>query len=350
VNRWLSVAVSALTCATACSMVDHPDTDANVTSRETTAGPAPTKSGAHTRHFSLRYEATVQSAPDGAKDVDLWLPVAHDTAFQKVKVTNVAAPAGHEINVEPTLGNRIFHVRVPVSSLPLVVAIDYDVERSERCTDLSSSSTTARLAPAERTGYLVGTALVPVGAATESMAGFHSAGGDALAVARQAYDHVLAKMRYDKPKNSGWGTGSTEWACKEGFGNCTDFHAYFMSLVRSEEIPARFTMGIPLPADQHEGEIPGYHCWAEFFVDGKGWIPVDISEAWKVAAKQPAMVDYYFGGLTPDRVEFSLGRDVPLVPSAAAGARNFFIYPYCEIDGKTAASDAISKKFSFKDL
>jgi transglutaminase-like putative cysteine protease len=330
-------------------MVGDPNSDASVAARDAGSRAAATRPDAKSRHFTFRYEATVSAAPAGAQHVDLWLPVAQDTQFQKIRVTNVSAPAGHEINVEPTLGNRIFHVRVPASSLPLAVAIDYDVVRQERCTDFSAPVHDAALAPSVRAGYLAGSKLVPVGADVESMAGFHASSGDTVAVARGIYDHVLARMRYDKPANSGWGKGSTDWACKEGFGNCTDFHSYFMSLARTEKIPARFSMGFPLPTDSHEGTIGGYHCWAEFFVDGRGWIPVDISEAWKVKTKQPAMVDYYFGGLTPDRVEFSQGRDVPLVPAAAGGARNFFVYPYCEIDGKEAAADSVAKKFSFKD-
>jgi transglutaminase-like putative cysteine protease len=338
------------TLAAACANSGSAKSDLVVAKNEGSAGPAPTRSGAKARHFTFRYEATVKSAPEGSKTVDLWLPVAHDTEFQKVKVTAVNAPAGHEINVEPTLANKIFHVRAPASALPLAVSIDYDVERTERRTDLAAPKGDAAIPAGERPAYLQGTQLVPVGAAVETMAGFKSSGGDSVAVARQAYDHVFKKMRYDKPDNSGWGKGSTEWACKEGFGNCTDFHAYFMSIARTENLPCRFTMGVSLPTDKHEGELAGYHCWAEFFSDGRGWIPVDISEASKAAAKSPEMVDYYFGGLTADRVEFSLGRDVPLVPKQAGAPLNFFVYPYCEIDGKVAAKDAIARKFSFKDL
>src|SRR3712207_7840796 len=40
-----------------------------------------------------------------------------------------------------------------------------------------------------------------------------------------------------------------------------------------------------------------YHCWAAFAPAGRGWVPVDISEA----DKHPEMTDYYFGNLTADR-------------------------------------------------
>ena len=58
-------------------------------------------------------------------------------------------------------------------------------------------------------------------------------------------------------------------------------------------------MGFPLPPKRGEGDIGGYHCWALFKPEGKGWVPVDISEA----NKDPKMTEYYFGNLTEDRVD-----------------------------------------------
>ena len=88
----------------------------------------------------------------------------------------------------------------------------------------------------------------------------------------------------------------------------------------------------------------GYHCWAKFKPDGKGWIPVDISEA----NKNPKLKDYYFGNLTADRVAFSTGRDIDLVPKQAGPPLNFFVYPYVEVDGKPY--DECAASFTFKDV
>ena len=79
---------------------------------------------------------------------------------------------------------------------------------------------------------------------------------------------------------TGWGRGDAMFACDARTGNCTDFHSYFIALARAVGIPARFAIGATIPADKTEGTIEGYHCWAEFFADGR-WVPVDISEAWK---------------------------------------------------------------------
>ena len=312
--------------------------------------PAPTVADPKSRHFEFTYETTVKEAPTGAAQVDLWLPVAQTTPFQTVVLKNVEAPSDHAIATEPTLGNQIFHVRVAATQLPATVRLTYDVTRLEEKSDFTAGATGAKLSAEERARFLAGSKLVPVGESVTTLSGgFKRKGGDSIATGREAYDFVLGKMRYSKD-GTGWGTGSTEWACSSGYGNCTDFHAYFMSLTRTSGVPSRFLMGASIPTDKSEGEVAGYHCWAEFFAEGRGWVPVDISEADKVADKDPAMAGFYFGGLTKDRIEFTTGRDVPLVPAAASGPRNFFVYPYCEVDGKEAAKESITRKFSFKDL
>ena len=45
---------------------------------------------------------------------------------------------------------------------------------------------------------------------------------------------------------------------------------------------------------------------------------------------------------------FSIGRDIPVTPSPAAGPLNFIIYPYVEVDGKPFTD--YEKTFSLKDV
>jgi hypothetical protein len=75
-------------------------------------------------------------------------------------------------------------------------------------------------------------------------------------------------------------------------------------------------------------------------------VPVDISEA----NKDPRRKDYYLGNLSPDRVTFSTGRDLELVPRQAGKPVNFLVYPYVEVGGKEYPQSKIDRRFSFKDL
>jgi transglutaminase-like putative cysteine protease len=149
-------------------------------------------------------------------------------------------------------------------------------------------------------------------------------------------------MKYDKT-GTGWGHGDVMYACNAKKGNCTDFHSLFIAMARSRNIPSRFEIGFPIPADKHSGEIAGYHCWAEFFEPKHGWIPVDISEAWK----HPEKKDYFFGAHDANRVQFSMGRDLELSPKQEGAPLNYFVYPYVEVEGKEYSN--VSNDFSFAD-
>jgi len=161
--------------------------------------------------------------------------------------------------------------------------------------------------------------------------------------ARAIYDYVFTTMKYDK-SGTGWGHGDVLYACDAKKGNCTDFHSLFIAMARSLGIPARFEIGFPLPPDQHSAEIAGYHCWSDFYIEGKGWIPVDISEAWK----HPEKHDYFFGSHDVNRVQFSMGRDLRLNPAQAGKPLNYFVYPYVEVEGEEYPN--VSLAFSFADV
>jgi len=164
-----------------------------------------------------------------------------------------------------------------------------------------------------------------------------------VAKAKAAYDYLFTNMRYDKT-GSGWGRGEALWACDSKRGDCTDFHSLFIAVMRADGIPARFDIGFPLPENKEKGDIPGYHCWAEFYAHKTGWIPVDISEAWKAKEKQ----DYFFGSVDANRVQFSTGRDVTLSPKQARPELNYFVYRNVEIDAKPC--DRLDKQFNFEEV
>ncbi len=151
----------------------------------------------------------------------------------------------------------------------------------------------------------------------------------AIMQARALYDYIIDNMKYIKAGK--YGTGDAIYACDALTGNCTEFHSLFISLARSAGIPSRFAVGASIPSDRDEGGIDGYHCWAEFYAEGKWW-PVDISEA----NKYTALATYYFGRHPANRIEFSQGRDLIIEPGPHTGPINFLAYPVMEI-GKTPA-------------
>jgi transglutaminase-like putative cysteine protease len=217
---------------------------------------------------------------------------------------------------------------------PIELELAFEVTRFE--TKGGGSAT-----PEELAELKLPDAMIPLDGKVAAVAASLKTSSDPRETARALYLHTLERMRYDKPEgDQGWGRGDAEWACDAKFGNCTDFHSYFMGLARVKGLAARFEMGFPIPGGQEkEAKVGGYHCWAYVWVEPDGWVPVDISEA----DKNPDKAEYFFGALDANRVTMTGGRDLVLDPQPACGTLNFFVYPYAEIDGQPA--EGVTKAF-----
>lgn len=297
------------------------------------------------RHFTFHYAFTVKNVPAGKK-VRIWIPAAHSDANQEVKVVSVKGDLRLKKTRESKYGNEIYFAETSNSTQPeLHFDVEYDVVRHERIAlNPAPHVVTASLTSKERQQDLQPDTLVPITGLPADLAVKVTEGKtQPLDKARAIYDYVFTTMRYDKT-GTGWGHGDVLYACDAKKGNCTDFHSLFIAMARSQGIPARFEIGFPLPPDKHSSEIAGYHCWSDFYIDGKGWIPVDISEAWK----HPEKREYFFGSHDVHRLQFSMGRDLQLNPAQDGKPLNYFVYPYVEVDGREYPN--VSLAFSFADV
>jgi transglutaminase-like putative cysteine protease len=306
------------------------------------------------REFELTYSARIGELPAGAHRVEVWLPYPVSDDSQEVTVDAVTAPASYEVVKEPRFGNSILHLALTEPrERELAVDMKVRVRRREyirrdfavaagakptAATAAATSAATAAVSP-----WLRPDRLVPLDERIRTLAAEVTRGRQGeLEKARAIYDYVVATMSYDK-SGTGWGNGDIYWACDAKRGNCTDFHALFIGLARAVGIPAKFEIGLPLPESRGQGEIGGYHCWAEFYLAGYGWVPVDASEA----RKNPEKRGYFFGALDENRVQLSIGRDLVLAPRQAGAPLNYFIYPYVEVDGQPFAK--VARKFRYED-
>ena len=300
------------------------------------------------RHFTFHYAFTVKNVSPGER-LRVWIPLAHSDAFQDVKVASKDGDLPLKQIHQPAYGNEVLYAETAKADKgEYKFSVDYVVARREHVVLVNGKQVTdtpsSRVPSIELARYLEPDRLVPVTGVPAQLAAQETRGATMpLEKARDIYEYVYRTMKYDK-SGEGWGHGDTLWACDSKHGNCTDFHSVFISMARAEKIPARFQIGFPLPADKHSAEIPGYHCWAEFYLNSTGWVPVDISEAWKHQEKH----DYFFGAHDVNRMQFTQGRDLNLAPAQDGAPLNYFVYPYVEIGGKVDPN--ISIAFSFEDV
>jgi transglutaminase-like putative cysteine protease len=302
------------------------------------------------RSFSFTYQVHVPANAD-AKSTHLWIPLPQNDAFQSVSNLKIESSVPHSEGRDPEYQNRfaVFSPSAAQASAGYDVTLLFNATRREHSVDIHSPAlqNASSVSPSNDPllkRYLEPDKLVPLGGTIAELSKQQTAGDTTpLQKARHIYDYVLATMRYDKT-GEGWGRGDAVWACTSKHGNCTDFHSLFIGMMRSAGIPARFEIGFPLPEGKTEGDISGYHCWAEFYLNGIGWIPVDASEAWK----NPSKRDYFFGAHDDNRVFFTYGRDLVLSSEQKGPALNYFIYPYAESDGQPVKG--LTTHFAFRDL
>ncbi|MBI2805119.1 MAG: transglutaminase domain-containing protein [Planctomycetes bacterium] len=297
------------------------------------------------RHFLFTYGGAVKGLTPGTA-ARVWLPVAVAGPEQVVAIHSKNLPAKAKVHHEKQYGNAMIYFQAKANAKgEIPFEIVYDVRRKEVKTDLAANAVLKPSAKENVTRFLQPDSKVPIAGKPLDLLKDKKLPGDQFAAARVLYDVVNGHMKYSKV-GKGWGRGDSVWACDSKFGNCSDFHSLFISMARGNAIPAKFEMGFPLPSKRGEGPIGGYHCWAWFLPNQKGWVPVDISEA----NRHPDLKEYYFGNLTEDRVRFTTGRDINLQPPQEAGPLNFFIYPYVEVAGKTYPQESITRRFAYRDV
>lgn len=162
-----------------------------------------------------------------------------------------------------------------------------------------------------------------------------------LEKSRAVYDWVVENTHRD-PGVKGCGLGIVEQVLIKRGGKCVDLSSVYIALARSAGVPAREVFGIRLGKKAEQDITGGYHCWAEFFLPGTGWIPVDPADVRKMMLVENLSLkeaekyrEYYFGAVDEFRIALERsGRGLKLLPLQESGPLNYLMYPYAEIDGK----------------
>lgn len=87
-----------------------------------------------------------------------------------------------------------------------------------------------------------------------------------LDFARRSYEYVASHLTYQNPNT---GLHSIADIITDGGGDCGNFASFYISILRNKGIPARHVIGFS-PYNGND-----MHIWAEFYLQGYGWIPAD---------------------------------------------------------------------------
>lgn len=132
--------------------------------------------------------------------------------------------------------------------------------------------------------------------------------------ARKFYDYVIDNSTYFL---AGEGLKGAKWLLKTGEGECGDYASLFIALCRAAGIPARAVVGY-----WAESGLDQTHVWAEFYLEGYGWVPVDPTTA-QLQDKR----EFYFGNMDNRRVILNTGFNIRLLPSAP----DHYVAPFLQV-------------------
>lgn len=123
-------------------------------------------------------------------------------------------------------------------------------------------------------------------------------------VGREKNPYYQAKKIYawlmKKDINVGLVHGDTvrdplQYLLRKRVGHCGMVSAFFVALCRAQGIPSRLVNGCLLFLSR-----AGNHAWAEFYLSGYGWIPVDVGDGWMCSMggnPNSYYYQYYFGNM-----------------------------------------------------
>ena len=280
----------------------------------------------------------------GAEETQLWVPYPfsdRDQVISNIRVNGDYAESA--VYSDQKYSTPILYARWDKGAVSRKLTLSFHVVRQE-VVRRAFPEKEAAWDPADYKMYLAGTSLGPIDGQVKISADQITSGKTTiLEKAKAIYDWTCENM-YRDPKTIGCGPGDVCSLLVRPGGKCTDIHSVFVALSRAAGVPAREVFGVRLGKKPEQDISAWQHCWAEFYLPGYDWVPVDPADVRKMMlnhklelgdAETMEYRKYFWGGWDQYRVKLAVGRDLLLNPPQHGAALNTFGYPYAQIGSTT---------------
>jgi hypothetical protein len=268
-----------------------------------------TKTFKEKRNYAISYSVDIQvEKAEKPNSLYLWLPRPVNSSSQRnLRVLS----RNMEPFIENYRGTSLFQIKDLQSDANTGITLSYLVEVYAVETDIRSNSVTAASpGPSPvKAAYTAANSRLPsddpqIKELTASLVGREQ---NPYIRARRIYEYLLNQGGIHWPPPGELPPEDLLEALKEKKADPYTAALLFCTMARSAGIPAIPVSGVLLDRNRTLSR----HYWAEFWVDGFGWIPVDI--ALGAGAVPPSFIlradraNYYFGNLDNQRITFSRG-------------------------------------------
>lgn len=302
--------------------------------------------------------SVIPAVTEGSKNARVWLPYPlsnEDQAISDVKVTGNFNASG--VYRDPKSAAVFLYAEWANLKEKPNLTMSFHIKPSfKKGPELKKSFEPI---PADiRAKYLADTPEAPLAFFKDTAAKLVKGKKSVLDKARAVYDWTVDNtFRDPNVKGCGLGVpGRTMTECKGG-GKCADLSAVFVTLARAAGVPARDVYGLRM-AEPKNGEITGdFHCWAEFYLPGQGWVMVDPADVRKMMlvnklelkdADAKKWREFFWNGDDLFRIALNKeSRGVTLTPPQQGQPVSYFMYPFGQVDGETL-NYFDPKNFSYK--
>ncbi|KAB0671966.1 transglutaminase domain-containing protein [Oryzomonas sagensis] len=317
---------------------------------------APASWAAPKKHSGTITTTVDLSAYDPAGEAELWLPYPVSDRDQKITDVTVKGDfVASAVYADAAFSTPMLYARWNKGATSRKLTFSFKAERSEvvRRDFPAVEGTWNR---ADFAQYLAATSLGPLDGEVGKLATTITAGKTTVLEKAKAIYDWTCENTYRDPKTRGCGAGDVCALLKQPGGKCADIHSVFVALARAAGVPAREAFGIRMGKKDVEDVSTWQHCWAEFYLPGYGWVPVDPADVRKAMlvenlkledAKTREYRTYFWGAIDPYRVKLSAGRDLILNPPQPGGPVNYLMYPFARVGDKIIDSlDPATFKYS----
>ncbi len=277
------------------------------------------------------------SAHENGKEAELWIPYPVSDRDQTITDVNISGDYTRSaVYTDKVYSTPMLYAKWDREAKSRKLTFSFKAVRQE-VIRRNFPKQEAAWDPTDYEQFLKGTSRAPTDGEVKKLAGTITVGKKTVLEKAKAIYDWTCENTYRDPRTRGCGEGDVCTLLVKPGGKCVDIHSVFVALARAAGVPAREVLGIRLGKKATEDITTWQHCWAEFYLPGYGWVPVDAADVRKAMltenlkpgdAKTAEYRAYFWGGIDPYRVKVSSGRDLVLNPHQPGGPVNYLMYPF----------------------